>query len=773
MFLMQLRNRSGQVAWLIGTILATAAGSAQAADIVWTGEGDGSSWHDADNWDLDRLPADGEEVDIPDVAATTEVVYNHTAGTSTLSRLTCAENFRLAGGELLLEASSTFSADYTQAAGTLGGAGEVDVAGMLTWSAGYMKGPGTTNANGGLTISGAAFLSGDGPGGTPDRTLNNNTDTPGGVLGTSAWLYLQDDSILNNYGTFVIQGNRGISRSSGDEMLNNYGTLVKSDGTGTSSIGAAVNNGGTIRIDTGTLQFTRSTVHTGSITGDGNLRLGNGSHLLDGGSSVTVPDVYMAANGGVDIHGTYDTPTKTQVAAGTATFHNDATVVDLGAFTVSGGTAILETGATVQLATLDFTSGSIEGADDITIDGMFTWSGGTLKGTGVVDANGGITITGAAFLSGDGAGGAPDRILNNNTDTPGAVFTSSAWLYLYGDAVLNNYGTFDIQVDRGFSRSGGNELFNNEGTLIKSISDGLTQINVALNNAGTLDVQAGVVQLGQTGTHTGAFGGNGTLRLTGTQHTLTETSSINLPDIVFGAQMTNVHGNYEAANSTSAISGTTVFHDDATITGLGELYISGGTLELSSEDPIQVPTLTFTAGKLQGTDDVTVDGMIDWSGGYMYGPGATNANGGLTIRGAVFLSGDGAGGEPERTLNNNTDTPGCIFSQSAWLYLQGDAVFNNYGTFDIQVDRGIARAGGDERFNNQGTLIKSAGDGNTQIGVALDNAGAVIVQTGTVTFARDGIHTGSFGGEGAIKFGGGTHNPQRCINRNAISRGRA
>ncbi|MBI3469524.1 MAG: hypothetical protein HY000_41510, partial [Planctomycetes bacterium] len=39
------------------------------APITWTGKADHVSWEAADNWDLRRVPASGDDVFIPDIAS--------------------------------------------------------------------------------------------------------------------------------------------------------------------------------------------------------------------------------------------------------------------------------------------------------------------------------------------------------------------------------------------------------------------------------------------------------------------------------------------------------------------------------------------------------------------------------------------------------------------------------------------------------------------------------------------------------------------------------
>src|SRR5207237_5737124 len=82
--------------------------------------------------------------------------------------------------------------------------------------------------------------------------------------------------------------------------------------------------------------------------------------------------------------------------------------------------------------------GTLSGTGDVTIGGLFTWNFGVVKGSGQVNANGGlnIAVTGSAILDG--------RQLNN---AGLAVWPINAGgnISFQNGAVFNNNGTFDVR----------------------------------------------------------------------------------------------------------------------------------------------------------------------------------------------------------------------------------------------------------------------------------------------------------------------------------------
>ena len=117
------------------------------------------------------------------------------------------------------------------------------------------------------------------------------------------------------------------------------------------------------------------------------------------------------------------------------------------------------------------------------------------------------------------------------------------------------------------------------------------------------------------------------------------------------------------------------------------------------------------------------------SGATTLGPGCT----GTIDNGTAFKILDG------RIVNNN----GSLVYTATSLYVrtQNGAVINNLsgGTFDIQSDGTVIDllATPVGTFNNSGTLVKSAGTGNSTIEMAFNNTStgseAVDVQSGTLS----------------------------------------
>jgi len=163
------------------------------------------------------------------------------------------------------------------------------------------------------------------------------------------------------------------------------------------------------------------------------------------------------------------------------------------------------------------------------------------------------------------------------------------------------------------------------------------------------------------------------------------------------------------------------------VPGAGDTaVINDGEVNLTSDVTVQELDLRY--GTLQGSANITVTGMTTWSGGYMKGSGTTNANGGLTLNGSNrYLY--------QRTLNN----PLTATWTGGDIYLYAGATINNSGTWDVQADSGLLYGGGGPLsiFDNSGVFQKTAGTGNTVVGINFNNSGSVDVQVGTLGFSYD------------------------------------
>jgi hypothetical protein len=203
-----------------------AAKAAPACTISWTGGGGSTSWFTAANWDQNRLPATSDNVCIPATSPAVTVTYDQNQSSQILN-LQSQQALAVSTGELTVTETtqtSTISNTLTWSGGTLGGAGDVAVAGPVSWSGGTKAGTGTLTANGGMTISGT-----DGK-----EIAGGRVDNPAGqttvINGTGA-VSMGSGSTFSNEGTVddqvdVAFGGLGPDRAT-SASFNNSGTFTK------------------------------------------------------------------------------------------------------------------------------------------------------------------------------------------------------------------------------------------------------------------------------------------------------------------------------------------------------------------------------------------------------------------------------------------------------------------------------------------------------------------------------------------------------------------
>jgi photosystem II stability/assembly factor-like uncharacterized protein len=192
----------------------------------------------------------------------------------------------------------------------------------------------------------------------------------------------------------------------------------------------------------------------------------------------------------------------------------------------------------------------------------------------------------------------------------------------------------------------------------------------------------------------------------------------------------------------------------------GQQTLSNFVATLTLNGPGSVGTsATFAlsgSGVLAGNGDLTVAGRFEWTGGIMQGAGRT-----IIATGAVLdISGSGYHKQLCRALDlrgNGT------FSGGGWLYGGFGVPFNIFAgsTFDLQGDQQMPYGGGGAiaQINVAGTLRKSSGSGAAAIGFALNNAGLVQAQSGTINLVAGGWSSGQFdaANNAVLNFCGGTH----------------
>jgi hypothetical protein len=611
---------------------------------------------------------------------------NFTGGiTSTLSTLTVSfgvANFHTAFtvGTIVLSG------------GTLTGAGDTAVTHQMTWSGGTLAGSGMTtiDAHANLVINPPAPLS---------VTLDAR-DLTIAALGTGTWsgtgnIFFTDAAELLNQGLFQVINDQNLSFSGFGDIFNT-GTFRKSPNTNTTVIGTLFYNAGTVQVSSGTLSLQGG----GGCLGTGTMTVANGAGLDFGGgvfrfvagTTLDGSGVVTFSAGTVIFNGTYNL-----TAAGVSTFTTiqGATVRFAGTLTSLGGILNLSSGTAdfhraVSINTLNQSGGTLSGSAGLTVTNFFTWTGGSMVGTGAVS----VAATATMALSGS-SGKSLDGWTLNNQGT--GTFSGTGTLSLANGAAFNNGGTFTIMNDEGFLASGLTPTIGNTGTFIKSSSTNTTEIDALFNNSGTVQVNSGTLYLAGGGSSTGSFAvaSGATLKFSGFSTLLASGSSVTgAGAVVFVSGTTDVEGTYNTTGATSVLGGVVNFLSSVqtnTFTTAGTVSVAAGTtFAVASGDYTQTAGTTLLNG---GTITVASGQSVNIQSGTLAALGTINGN----LANAGTLQVGGAGTTGVLTVNGNFTQTG---SGNAVFELEGTTAGTRYDQLAITGSATLA-----------GTLTVSAIDG--------------------------------------------------------------
>ena len=258
------------------------------------------------------------------------------------------------------------------------------------------------------------------------------------------------------------------------------------------------------------------------------------------------------------------------------------------------------------------------------------FSGGTQSGSGTTLAQGGAAFTSAGFgldggrtlqLGGTSTASGTSVSINLNNINPntGVSDPGSGTLTIASGATFNDQTTSSglsiSAVNRGSADTGATAVVNNLGIFEKTGSATTSTISTLFNNSGTVNVQAGTLNLSGGGTDVGAtYQGAGTIEFGGGTRTLDATSSITSNALFAGngATFTTVNGGV----------------------GTGLMTITAGTATFNGA--VSTGGLTQSGGILNGAGTLTVTGLSTFSGtgATLSGPGTTFAQGGMVSTGA-------------------------------------------------------------------------------------------------------------------------------------------
>jgi fibronectin-binding autotransporter adhesin len=559
--------------------------------------------------------------------------------------------WRISGGTLNVSGGTTVShtGTFELTGGALGGAGNftVPAGSQFNWTAGTMATGGvfTVAAGGSLTISSGST-----------KTLRRQLDNAGTVTWSGGTVLGNDGPTFNNQaGAIFNVQNDGAFFSTSDSSVrtfNNAGTVRKTAGAGTTTWDGVFNNGGTLFVQTGTLNLVGTGLSSGTFENTAGSLLAwttTGTHELTNGVTFTGAGT-------------------SRVAAGTLAVGAGVSVSHEGTFELAGGT--------------------LGGAGNFTVPAgsQFNWTGGTLGTGGVFTVASGGTVT----LS-----GAATKVLRRRFVNTGTVTWTGGTVQGNSNPTFDNQagGVLDLQTDNTFfaSSDSSTRTLLNSGTVRKSAGAGTTVWQDVFNNTGTVEIQTGTLQLTGSGLSSGAF--------TGAAGTVLEWSA--------GTHQL-ASGTTFGLTGTRRVSGGTVdVLAGASLSAAGVLEVTGGTL--GGAGAITVPAdgaFSWTAGTL-GTGGVFT---VSAGATATFSSGSTK-----TLRrqfdnqGTVTWTGGQVLGNNNPTFNNQA---GAVFDVRAdtTFFSSSDSstpVFNNDGT--LRKTAGTGSTVWQGTFNHNGLLELQSG----------------------------------------------------------------
>ena len=276
-------------------------------------------------------------------------------------------------------------------------------------------------------------------------------------------------------------------------------------------------------------------------------------------------------------------------------------------------------------------------------------------------------------------------------------------------ATLTNNGTLNDTSPGNFGNSGAGgatmTFTNAAGATYNKQSAGTKDTNVAVTNAGTINVDAGTLRFNSGGSSTGPLAAAAGATVQFTNH-------FSVPDL-------------------------------AKLTGPGLYELTGGTL--SAGGALTVAAFNQTGGTLAGTFTLASGHTFTWSGGNWNASGTTTIANGATLN----LSSSSGKDFNARSVTNS----GTVNWQGGHLGSgTGGALVNATGaTFnDLNAD-GVSihtPFGGTFSFANDGTYRKT-GTGTTTVGIPFTNTGTLAVNAGTLILGS------TFTNSGALALAGG------------------
>jgi hypothetical protein len=577
---------------------------------------------------------------------------------------------------------------------TLTGTGAITVHGTLDWESGSIAGS--------LQITIA-----------PDATLN--FVNPEGILfsgrrlenqGTVFWTGLGNIEvsgvITNDAGALFDMQNPATMQYGGGSVsrFDNAGTLLTTTNGGTTSFdGVALDNYGTVNIQSGTLVLAGGGANAGTISvPEGTtLNFASGFFVSSGSPSITGAGSLTVTGAQAILGGTVNVTEPLLLSGGSVDFTDNYLFTNT--IVISGCQASFDGTGTVAPPTLTLSGeGALGGSNVVTVGTAMNWTGGTMNGTGrtVILPAATLNIASASTLS----------ITSYTLDNAGTALWSGGTIGINAGVITNEAGAlFQIQNPASIFYDGGSPRFDNAGT-VRLTGSGTTAFYINFNNYNDTQIQGGTLQINGLNNGTmevpagttlslayGAFNASPASSITGAGNfTVTADASATLSGLL------NVSGTHTFSSGVAELNGNYVCTNNTVI-------ISGGTASFDGTGMVAPSTLTLSSGSLGGSNVVTVGSVMNWTGGALAGTGRTIIPNGASLNIAsastLFMT--------SYTLDNG----GTALWSSGNIGMNGGVITNEAGAlFQIQNPASIFFDGGSPRFDNAGT-VRITGSGTT------------------------------------------------------------
>lgn len=599
---------------------------------VWDGGGNSDSWHDAANWNDDRVPAAEDDVYIPVTGTVSFAGYNQP-----IHSLRSDGQLTVRSGGLSLTGDGILRGATNLQGGQLASAAGITLTGVFSWTNGELAGPGRivlensfVAAGDNLYVNNAALVNrgaGSWRRGHLNLTYGASVENAAG-----ASLEIAANATLAHY----------YSQGAAPQMRN-AGVITVAT-TGVLQMGLPLVNDGAIRVQTGELLLNGALTHNGALTvaPGATLRLGNNAvGVLTPASTVT--------GGGTVILSTYQWSTQSLSFAGRYTL--------AGMTQVLNGNNVISPTATFSTESLVLSAGRVEAHTGITVTNVLTWSNVTLAGPGATYVAQRVELDNS------------NRLLDGHTLRNGGQARWQGTIRGANGALWHNLpgATLEIpgDVNTNWWDRGAQPAVRNEGALRKVAPATTADLNGAVTNTGVIEVLSGTLTLPASTTTAGLLrvSQGATVTLSAATHQVLPSGVIsNSGQIILASGVLTVAGRYDGPGVTQANGGRIAVAPGSQAVNLGSpLRLQGATLEVAAGAGATARGILLTAGAVQGSGAITASESFTWTGGSLLGDGS------------LLVAGRGLLGPGNLPLNNRRL---AIAGETIW---QGGSLQANNG----------------------------------------------------------------------------------------------